>query len=191
MTTKTKAPGFLGVAVALTLVSLVAAAVSIPPTLGLWSEDLEISVEVKVADYTCPRSKGFWQHQFSAALGLQGNGFFTLQELDDMLLEISGSSSVFKFNQSSPRDRAEEALDILKPPYDGMRDKLEAQLLALWLNHVSGYAEGYTITLDGTEYDAPTLIEEAEDALENGEQDSYEYWKDAAETFNTSFDCDP
>ncbi|BAN90979.1 transcriptional regulator [Aeropyrum camini SY1 = JCM 12091] len=175
----------------LVLLTILAAALSIPPSKGLWSEDLNISVGVSVADYTCPRSKGFWQHQFSAALGIQGSGFFSLSELDDMLLAINGSSQIFSFDQPSIYDRAAEALAVLKPPYADMEEKVEAQLLALWLNHVSGYADGYEISYDGTVYDASSLIAAVEDALVNGDQDNYVYWKDAAETFNTSFDCGP
>jgi len=61
-----------------------------------------------------------------------------------------------------------------------VEDKLKAQLLALWLNYVAGWTEGYTIN-GKTAYE---IIQGSESALLNKQAWRYEYWKDLCEKFN-------
>jgi hypothetical protein len=61
-----------------------------------------------------------------------------------------------------------------------MLDKLKAQLLALWLNYVAGWTEGYT--LDGMT--AQDIIKGSENTILKGLTGEYEYWKNLCENFN-------
>jgi hypothetical protein len=61
-----------------------------------------------------------------------------------------------------------------------MEDKLKAQLLALWLNYIARWTEGYT--LNGMT--AWQIIQGSENALLNKQTTQYQYWKDLCESFN-------
>ena len=61
-----------------------------------------------------------------------------------------------------------------------MEAKLKAQLLALWLNYVSDYSNGYT-------YQGKTaqqIIQGSENTLLNHQTSKYEYWKNMCDGFN-------
>jgi hypothetical protein len=66
------------------------------------------------------------------------------------------------------------------PKGSKMEDKLKAQLLALWLNYVAGWTEGYT--LNGMT--AWQIIQGSETALQNNQTSQYQYWKNLCEEFN-------
>ncbi|MEM2281758.1 MAG: hypothetical protein QXZ68_07235, partial [Candidatus Bathyarchaeia archaeon] len=86
----------------------------------------------------------------------------------------------FKFT-GPLRQKFQQAYNILEmPKRPTMLDKLKAQLLALWLNQVAGYTQGYT--LKGMT--APKIIQGSENAILNGWTNQYEYWKDLCEKFN-------
>jgi hypothetical protein len=61
-----------------------------------------------------------------------------------------------------------------------MEAKLKAQLLALWLNYVAGWTEGWTLN----DMTAGEIIQGSEDALINHRTSEYRYWKDLCDDFN-------
>lgn len=128
-----------------------------------------------------PRTIGFWAQQFSAALTQTE---IQLQiapvTLENYLDQITTKSNIFEF-QGSQKEKFQQALKILNPPwYSNMEAKLKAQLLALWLNYVAGWTEGYT--LNGMT--AQQIIKGSENALNYSLTSQYKYWKDLCEKFN-------
>ena len=121
-----------------------------------------------------PGTPGFWKRQFKARADPES--------LQSYLDYINVNSRVFN---GSFTDGCEEkfrtAIEILSaPPHGTIEVKLRAHLLALWLNYLSGLANGYTI--DGMT--AKYIIDGSEDALYWGRTDEYEYWKDLCDDFN-------
>ena len=156
---------------------------AIPGIQALWWEKLDVNVEVKTGDFNYPRSKGYWAHCIKQALE-KGE---KLEELESYLLNISSSSKVFKFSGSTI-DILVEAYNILMSSAKSrdMSLKLKSQLLALWLNYVSGYASGHSIPAsDGSELTAIDIIEIAENVLVNNNIDKMEETKNLCEAYNT------
>ena len=70
-----------------------------------------------------------------------------------------------------------------------MEDKLKAQLLAVWLNVVSGYGDGYVLTLtNGSRITGMGIINASEAAIVNGDVESYESLKNLCEEYNTRWE---
>jgi hypothetical protein len=128
-----------------------------------------------------PRTLGFWKQQFSAALTQTESQLQIAPEtLENWLDQISAKSNVTKFT-GLKEEKFQQALNILEmPKQPTIEDKLKAQLLALWLNYVAGWTEGYT--LNGMT--AWQIIQGSETALQNGQTKQYQYWKDLCESFN-------
>lgn len=61
-----------------------------------------------------------------------------------------------------------------------MEARLRAHLLALWLNYVAGWTDGYEV--EGKT--AQDIISGSEGALTGGQTSEYEYWKNLCDTFN-------
>ncbi len=156
---------------------------AIPSLQALWWEKLNVNIEVKTADFNYPRSKGYWAHCIREALE-KGEG---LEEIEEYLDNVSSLSRIFSFSGSTV-DKLVDAYNTLMPHsrHSDMSQKLKAQLLALWLNYVSGYASGHTIpTSDGSSLTAYDIIIEAENVLINSEHDRMELMKDLCESYNT------
>ena len=121
-----------------------------------------------------PGTPGFWKRQFEAQMDPES--------LERYLDQINASSAVFKGNFTGSREeKFETAFDILSMPKRSSTEvQLKAHLLALWLNYLSGLANGYTI--DGLT--AIEIIEGSEEALVNNLTSEYEYWKNLCEEFN-------
>jgi len=128
-----------------------------------------------------PGTIGFWKQQFQVALGIiKGRSQVDATTLENLLDKISTQSEIFKFI-GSPEQKLQQALDILSiRTSSSMRAKLEAHLLALWLNYKVGWTAGYTV--EGKT--AEEIIEGSENALKNNLATEYEYWKDLCNRFN-------
>jgi hypothetical protein len=128
-----------------------------------------------------PRTIGFWTQQFSAAITQTESQLQIASEtLENWLDQISAKSSVMKFT-GLKKEKFQQALNMLEmPKRSKIEDKLKAQLLALWLNYVAGWTEGYT--LQGM--NAWQTIQSSENALQNHQTRQYEYWKNLCEDFN-------
>jgi hypothetical protein len=128
-----------------------------------------------------PRTVGFWKQQFSAALTQTESQLqMSPETLENWLDQISAKSNVMKFT-GSKEEKFQQALNILQMQNrPGMEDKLKAQLLALWLNYIARWTEGYT--LNGMT--AWQIIQGSENALQNKQTTQYQYWKDLCESFN-------
>jgi hypothetical protein len=61
-----------------------------------------------------------------------------------------------------------------------MESQLKAQLLALWLNQIAGWTQGYTI--DGKS--SQQVIQGSENALQNRQAAKYGTWRGLCERFN-------
>lgn len=128
-----------------------------------------------------PKTIGYWKLRFLIALcRIRGRQHIPSSTLEQYLDQISTQSQIFKFT-GTQKQKFQQALEILKPPRrSSMEAKLKAQLLALWLNYVAGWTEGYK--LEGMT--ATEIINGSENALLNGETSEYEYWKDLCDRFN-------
>jgi hypothetical protein len=127
-----------------------------------------------------PRTIGFWKNQFDKALCKNGNPQVPASTLLTYLNKISNQSAIFKFTGTQTQ-KFQQALNILSPSTNAnMKDKLKAQLLALWLNYVAGWTDGYK--LNGKT--AWQIIQGSENVLKNGPTSQYEYWKNLCDSFN-------
>jgi hypothetical protein len=144
-----------------------------------WQYQFQISIGISFQEKR-PRSIGFWKQQFSTNLDKRGKPQIDAQTLEQYLNQINSQSQIFKFT-GTQQQKLQQALSILEmPKRPTMLDKLEAQLLALWLNYIAGWTEGYT--LNGMT--AQDIIEGSESAITNQLTGKYEYWKDLCESFN-------
>ena len=128
-----------------------------------------------------PHTIGFWKNQFSEALCKSGRPQVPAATLLTYLNQISSQSPYFEFT-GTQKQKFQQALDILSPSnHASMEAKLKAQLLALWLNYVAGWAGGY-------KYKGMTaweIIHGSEIALQNHQPNNvYEYWKNMCDGFN-------
>ena len=145
-----------------------------------WQYKFQISIGISFKEGH-PQTIGFWKHQFSVALGqIKVKAHVDPDTLEAYLNQIDSSLAVFTFT-GARTEKFQTALKILNPPNrSSMEAKLKAQLLALWLNYVSGWTNGYKI--DGMT--AEEIIEGSEDALLNHQTTKYEYWKNLCDDFN-------
>jgi hypothetical protein len=144
-----------------------------------WQYQFQISIGISFQEKR-PRSIGFWKNQFDKALDKRGKPQIPAETLEDYLDQITEQSNVFNFT-GIRRQKFQQALNILEMPRrPTMLDKLKAQLLALWLNYVAGWTEGYT--LDGMT--AQDIIKGSENTILKGLTGEYEYWKNLCENFN-------
>ena len=152
---------------------------------ALWWERLGVEVVVKTGDYTYPRSKGYWKTTMMKII----NGMNTCpvnwdqSSIETLLWSISSSSTVFNFTNSG-RSLLLEAESILSQNNNSMKSKLEAHLLALWLNYASGYANGYKVPSSNGMLSALDIILIAEAAWHSGDKNSMENAKDLVEYYN-------
>jgi hypothetical protein len=145
-----------------------------------WEYTFQIQIQL-----TCqtnkPRSTGFWKTQFKAHLNGKGKAQVSANDLEQYLDQISTDSPIFEFT-GTRKQKFIQAYKILNPPvHASMEAKLKSQLLALWLNHASSWAGGWTI--DGMT--ALQIIQGSENALLNHQTTQYQYWKNLCERFNT------
>lgn len=145
-----------------------------------WQYTFQIQIQL-----TCqtnkPRSTGFWKTQFTAHLNGKGKAQVSANDLEQYLNQISTQSPIFEFT-GTRKQKFTQAYNILNPPvHASMEAKLKSQLLALWLNHASSWAGGWTI--DGMT--ALQIIQGSENALLNHQTTQYQYWKNLCERFNT------
>lgn len=141
--------------------------------------EFEITIELSCAELQHPRTIGFWKNQFSA-LYCKDTAQVNSDTLEKILDEISTESQIFNFT-GSRKHKFQQALDILNPDFkSNMKDKLKAQLLALWLNYKIGWTTGYTV--EGMT--AYQIIQGSEAALLNNQTKKFEYWKNLCDGFN-------
>jgi len=127
-----------------------------------------------------PCSIGFWKNQFFEALCKNGRPQVPAATLEQYLNQINSQSQIFKFT-GSQKDKFQKALNILSQyTSPSMEAKLKAQLLALWLNYVAGWTEGYKYGGKTAEQ----IIQGSENVLKNGPASQYAYWKGMCEGFN-------
>ena len=143
----------------------------------------EYTFKIKIG-VTCqteyPYTIGFWTNQFSPYQCKNGHAQIPAATLEQYLTLISSQSKIFKFT-GKQKDDFPKAIDILSPStHSSMEAKLKAQLLALWLNYVAGWTDGYK--LDGMT--AKQIIDGAETALIKHQTGQYEYWKNLCDDFN-------
>ena len=187
--------GFLFVIVILTLTV-------IPGASSLWYKKLHTNITVKTGDWSHPRSKGYWCHSLSSSLcGCHDNhgnnsAFPTYSQLTSYLRDIGNRSDVFTFN-GTDFENVKTAMHILQCCNSGcnswnhnsMENKLRAQLLAVWLNVVSGYGDGYKLDLGNTTVlTGEEIINMSETALLNHNTPSYESLKNICEEYNTRWE---
>lgn len=147
-----------------------------------WQYKFQIKIHTTCQPECHPRTIGFWKHQFLAALcKIRGRLHIPAATLEEYLDQITDQSDVFDFTGTTQKEKFRQALSILRTRWrSSMEAKLKAQLLALWLNYVAGWTEGYK--LNGmTAYD---IIQGSETALDTGATEEYEYWKDLCDDFN-------
>ena len=148
-------------------------------------QDWQYTFQIKIG-FTCQegysRTIGYWKNQFSEALGKSGRPQVPAATLLTYLNQISSQSSLTCFNFTGTQtQKFQQALNILsRYTSSSMEAKLKAQLLALWLNYVAGWTNGY-------KYGGMTaweIIKGSEDALLNHRTGEYEDWKDLCDHFN-------
>jgi archaellum component FlaG (FlaF/FlaG flagellin family) len=144
---------------------------------GQYLFQIKIGATCQPKDY--PHTIGFWKNQFTANLGKLGKPQIPAEDLENYLNQITRQSQIFKFT-GTRQQKFQQALHILNPIGSSMEAKLKAQLLALWLNHVAGWTEGYT--LNGMT--AQQIIQGSENALLKHQTNKYEYWKNLCDKFN-------
>jgi hypothetical protein len=128
-----------------------------------------------------PRTIGFWKNQFDKALCKNGNPLVPAATLDQYLTLINSQSKIFQFTGTTRNQRLQQALNILSPSTNAnMKDKLKAQLLALLLNYVAGWTDGYKV--NGKT--AWQIIQGSENALLHNLTSDYGKWKDLCDQFN-------
>ena len=131
------------------------------------------------SDGFCPRSVGFWKQQFSD----KNNAKFNDAVLESWLDAISLYSEVFQFT-GDQEERFSQVYDILDPskPWNSL-EQLEAQLLTLWLNYVSGSCHGLQVN----KMQAQDILAQTESAILLNNVHSFNYYKRLCEQFNTGF----
>jgi len=145
-----------------------------------WQYEFQIKITAKCKPKGYPRTIGFWKNQFAPYLGKPGKPQISAETLENYLDQITTQSDVFEFT-GTRKQKFQQALSILEMPRrPTMLDKLKAQLLALWLNYVAGWTEGYT--LNGMT--AQDIINGSENAIINNLTGKYEYWKNLCDKFN-------
>lgn len=144
---------------------------------GVYGFEIVLNVD---GERNCPGSIGYWKHQFSAYLYGKGKPHVDDDVLEDWLGIVSSDSEVFEF-VGTKEEKFLQAFELLDPSKKWTPDDhLRAQLLALWLNRVSGRTIGFT--LEGMGCDE--VIFGSEQALLSSDVENFEYWKDMCECFD-------
>ena len=145
-----------------------------------WQYRFQIKIGVECRQECHLRTIGFWKNQFAKALFRRGRLTIPTATLEHYLDRISSQSEIFDFTGSC-REKFWQAIAILRTRFrSSMEAKLNAQLLALWLNYVAGWTDGYTY--EGM--NAWQIIQGSENVLLSHETEEYEYWKDMCDGFN-------
>ena len=140
----------------------------------------EIEIKYSCGERPHPCTIGFWKNHFSAALNCKGTAQVDPDTLERYLDEITSSSNVFKFD-GNRKEKFRAAYEILRVEFpSSMEAKLKAHLLALWLNYVAGWTEGYKLK-GMTAYE---IIQGSENALTTDQTTRYQYWKNLCDYFN-------
>jgi len=132
-------------------------------------------ITIELRDPTAgPGTPGFWKRQFQAQINPD--------LLERYLDQINASSKVFNGSFTGSREeKFATAIDILGiPKRSSTLVQLKSHLLALWLNYLSGLANGYTID-DVTAWE---IIQKSENAIVKNLTSEYEYWKNLCDEFN-------
>jgi hypothetical protein len=144
-----------------------------------WQYTFQIQIAATCQN-PCPHTIGYWKNQFSACLRNKGNPQTPPTTLETYLNQITSQSKIFKFTGIQTQ-KFWQALIALNPPaHSSMEAKLKAQLLALQLNHVAEYTQGYTIN----GLTAQKIIHDSENGLLNHQISRYVYWKNLCGKFN-------
>ncbi|MEE9150575.1 MAG: hypothetical protein V3U20_01920 [Thermoplasmata archaeon] len=135
------------------------------------------------------RTIGFWKHQINTALGIsKGHQHVPTENLVYYLSEISTQSTVDELQDMDSDMIA--ALTILELRGKHlMYDRAVQQLLAVWLNYVSGNAQWDSDgddDIDGADEYLIDVINWAEDILVNGDPADFEMVKDKLDMLNNS-----
>jgi hypothetical protein len=136
------------------------------------------------------RTIGFWKHQLRCALEIQPNAHqhVPTETLIAYLEYISANSLIPELNAMDSDMTAALALLELRGPHP-MYDRAVQQLLAVWLNYVSGNLFA-TFDLDGDGVNETVsllwVINQTEASLLDGDPTNDEYWKDVCDALNNS-----
>jgi hypothetical protein len=144
-----------------------------------WTYTFQIKIGAQCKTKGYPRTIGFWKNQFDKALCKPGKPQIDPDTLENYLNQISAQSPIYEFTGTRTQ-KFQNASKILSSPWYTIEAKLKAQLLALWLNYVAGWTEGY-------KYKGMTawqIIQGSENALLNHQTNKYEYWKEMCDGFN-------
>jgi len=146
-----------------------------------WQYTFQVEIKTSCQPLQHPRTIGFWGSQFSFALWrVKYKSFIEPATLEHYLDQITAQSDVFSFTGTQIQ-KFKQARNILKPRWrSSMEARLRAHLLALWLNYVAGWTDGYEV--EGKT--AQDIILGSESALISGQTSEYEYWKDLCDSFN-------
>jgi hypothetical protein len=131
-------------------------------------------------DAVCPRSQGFWKHQFSD----KGKA-----QLDEATLERYLEIVTFGTSYFGDSISLEQAGEIMNPKGANMLGKAEAQFLAAWLNFAHGAVGWDQIVLlpDGTAMPFYGLIQAVEALLDlDSDHEQLVQAKDWAESVNVA-----
>jgi hypothetical protein len=156
-----------------------------------------LSTEICVGDMFSPeppepgewgiRTIGFWKHQFNTALGLnKGHQHVPTENLLFYLTEIYTQSQIPELQDMDTDMFAALAILELRGKHS-MKERGIQQLLATWLNYVSGnevWDHDGNSTTPGESIMG--VILQAEAAFLDSDPTNDEYWKDYLDTLNNS-----
>ncbi len=166
---------------------LILTLILVPSAWSLWFEKTDIRVSVTTGGWTVPRSHGYWKHQFHVYLTGRGSAQEDNESLAAMLTNISNRSACLDFD-GSENVMFQQAYVVLSNSTDSDA-RLRRELLTLYLNMESGYADGKTMTLsNNTVVDGPWLTSWAENILAHGSPAQKDQVKDVVEEFNTRWE---
>jgi hypothetical protein len=134
------------------------------------------------------RTIGFWKHQFNTALAIKkGHNHVDYDTLLSYCEYISENSDIPELQGIYPDMNNALAVLELRGKHP-MYDRAVQQLLAVWLNYVSG--NEYADLDDDDVYETSLLevIQNTEEALLDGDPSNDEYWKDLCDELNNSGD---
>jgi hypothetical protein len=146
-----------------------------------WQYTFQVKIRTSCQPLRHPRTIGYWRAQFSFALWqVKYKSFLEPSTLEHYLDQITAQSDVFSFTGTRIQ-KFKQARNILKPRWrSNMEAKLRAHLLALWLNYVAEWTDGYEVEGKTVQ----DIILGSEIALIGGQTSEYEYWKNICDTFN-------
>lgn len=147
---------------------------TLPEAKQNWQYTFKAKIKASFTPQRQPHTTSFWKSQFQTPLSIPA------ETLEQYLNQITIKSKVFSF-AGTQKQKFQQAINILDPPSrSSMEAKFKAQLLALWLNYIAGYAEGYKLN-SMTAYE---IIQDSENALTKHQTSKYEYWKNLCDNFN-------